>query len=235
MSLTTQEPLTDIVVTDPNCNEGAPVYQSGDDGDGWLEPGEVWHYACTHVVTAEDPYPVLPNTATVQGTADDGRTATDEDSHEVLLITPAIKIVKTVDPESGEPGDIVTYTYEVTNTGDTTLFDVSVDDDILGHIGDIPELAPDETVTLTKDWELTASPPSVTNVGTATGTDVLGETVTDDDDATVTIVEATHNPPTPPGPTAFTGTDAIRFGFLTLILLTIGLTALSIGRRRKEA
>jgi hypothetical protein len=178
---------------------------------------------------------VLPNTATVQGTADDGRTVTDEDTHEVLLITPAIKIVKTVDPDSGEPGDTVTYTYEVTNTGDTTLYDVSVDDDILGHVGDIPELAVGATVTLTMDWVLPANPPSITNVGTATGTDVLDETVSDDDDATVTIVEAINKPPTPPGPTAFTGTDAIRFGFLTLILLMIGITALSIGRRRKEA
>ena len=159
VSLTTPEPLFNVTVTDPNCNEGAPVYVSGDDGDSVLEPGETWSYTCTHLVTDEDPDP-LPNTATVQGTADDGRSTTDEDSHEVDLIHPAIEIVKTVNPTSGDPGDTVTYTYVVTNTGDTTLYDVSVDDDVIGHIGDIDELAPGESVTLTKDWVLPADQPA---------------------------------------------------------------------------
>ena len=230
VSLTTAEPLLDVTVTDPNCDEGAPVYVSGDDGDNVLEPEETWTYTCTHVVTSEDPDP-LPNTATVEGTSDDGRTTTDEDSHEVDLIHPAIEIVKTVNPISGEPGDTVTYSYEVTNTGDTTLYDVSVDDDIIGHIGDIAELAADETVTLTKDWVLPSSPVVITNVGTATGTDVLGKTVSANDDAIVTIVLA-NNPPKPPPPTAFTGSDAMRLGLVALALLAMGLFALALGRRR---
>ncbi len=230
VSLTTPEPLFDVTVTDPNCNEGAPVYVSGDDGDNVLEPGETWSYTCTHLVTADDPDP-LPNTATVQGTADDGRSTTDEDSHEVDLIHPAIDIVKTVDPISGNPGDTVTYTYVVTNTGDTTLFNVSVDDDVIGHIGDIAELAPGESVTLTKDWVLPSNPPVVTNVGTATGTDVLGKTVSANDDANVTIVEA-ENPPKTPPPTAFTGSDAERLGLVALALLALGFLALAISRRR---
>ena len=232
VKLTTPEPLFDVTVTDPNCNEGAPVYVSGDDGDDALEPGEVWTYTCTHIVTANDLDP-LPNTATVAGTADDGRTTTDEDSHDVDLIHPAILIVKTVNPDQGNPGDTVTYTYKVTNTGDTTLYDVSVDDDIIGHIGDIDELAVDETVTLTKDYVLPSSDLPIVNVGTATGTDVLGETVTDDDDASVTIVEASHGGPNPPPPTAFTGSDALRFGAIALALLGVGLVALVIGKRRR--
>ena len=68
--------------------------------------------------------------------------APDEDSWSVDLIHPAITIVKTVNPVSGEPGDTVTYTYVVTNTGDTTLYNVSVDDDVIGHIGDIDRARP---------------------------------------------------------------------------------------------
>ena len=211
VQLTTPETLYDVVVTDPNCNEGAPVYVEGDDGDAALEEGEVWTYTCTHLVTEDDPYPLLPNTATVVGNSDDGRQVEDSDDHVVRLITPDILIVKTVNPVSGNPGDTVTYSYEVTNTGDTTLYDISVDDDVLGHIGDIAELKPNESVTLTKDWVLPADEVLVVNVAIADGEDELGEHVTDEDDAVVTIVEAL-NPPTPPGPTAFTGSDAIRFG-----------------------
>ncbi len=231
VQLTTDIPLFDVTVVDPNCDEGDPTYVTGDDGDAVLEPDEVWEYTCDHLVTDADPDP-LPNTATVEGTADDGRSTTDEDSHEVDLIHPEIDIVKTVNPVSGNPGDTVTYSYKVTNTGDTTLYNVSVDDDVLGHIGDIDELAPDASMTLTKDWVLPADEVLVTNVGTATGTDVLEETVSADDDAIVTIVEAATNPK-PPKPTAFTGSDAGRFGLAALILLALGLVALAVGRRRR--
>ena len=156
------------------------------------------------------------------------------DFYAKMAQNPAIDIVKTVNPVSGEPGDTVTYTYKVTNTGDTTLFDVSVDDDVIGHIGDIAVLEPGDTVTLTKDYVLPANPPTITNVGTATGTDELGTSVSATDDAVVTIVEAA-NPPTPPKPTAFTGSDALRLGTIALILLALGLVALVLGRRRNEA
>jgi hypothetical protein len=164
----------------------------------------------------------------VTGTSDDARDVSDQDDHLIDLIHPDIRIVKSVTPDGGEPGDIVTYRYEVTNTGDTTLYDVRVDDDVIGRIGDIDALEPGETVTLTKDWELPSEGIDVINIGTATGTDVLGEEVSDDDDAFVTVVL----PATPP-PTAFTGGDTWRLGTLAGMLLLVGLTAVGLGRRRR--
>jgi uncharacterized repeat protein (TIGR01451 family) len=161
-------------------------------------------------------------------------TANDEASASLTVICPGISIVKTVNPVSGNPGDTVTYTYVVKNTGDTTLFNVSVDDDVIGHIGDIAKLEPGETVTLTKDFVLPAGDPEVTNVGTATGTDVLGTKVSDNDDAFVTIVKAENPPPAPP-PTAFTGSDAARLGLIAGVLLALGLLGIVLGRKRREA
>jgi ethanolamine utilization microcompartment shell protein EutS len=139
-----------------------------------------------------------------------------------------------VNPQSGEPGDTVTYTYVVTNTGDTTLFHISVDDDVMGHIGDIDQLDPKESATLTADFQLPDQQGDLplVNVGTATGTDVLGGSVSDDDNAGVTILRA-ENPPTPPPPTAFTGSDGERIGLIAAGLLALGLLALALGRRRR--
>jgi uncharacterized repeat protein (TIGR01451 family) len=161
-------------------------------------------------------------------------TANDQASASLTVICPGISIVKTVNPVSGNPGDTVTYTYVVKNTGDTTLFNVSVNDDVIGHIGDIAKLDPGETVTLTKDFVLPAGDPEVTNVGTATGTDVLGTKVSDNDDAFVTIVKAANPPPAPP-PTAFTGSDAARLGLIAGVLLALGLLGIVLGRKRREA
>jgi uncharacterized repeat protein (TIGR01451 family) len=177
------------------------------------------------------------NTATVDALNEPNTaqfTANDQASASLTVICPAITIVKTVSPRSGNPGDTVTYTYLVTNTGDTTLFNVSVDDDVIGHIGDIAKLEPGQSVTLTKDFVLPAGNPIVTNVGTATGTDVLGTQVSDNDDAFVTIVLAKNPPPSPP-PTAFTGSDAARLGLIAGVLLALGLLGIVLGRKRREA
>jgi uncharacterized repeat protein (TIGR01451 family) len=223
--------LHDVTLTDPICDAGTIQLVDDGDGDATLAVGETWRYTCTHVVTDTDPDP-LPNTATVSGTDDNDTTVSDEDSHTVDLIHPAIKIVKTVDPVSGNPGDTVTYTFVVTNTGDTTLYDISVDDDVIGHIGDIAQLDAGDSATLTKDYVLPKGSTGVTNVGTATGTDTLGVQVSDDDPAFVTIVEA-ENPPTPP--TAFTGSDAARIGLIAGMFGALGLLALALGRRRRQA
>ena len=161
-------------------------------------------------------------------------TGNDQASASLTVICPGISIVKTANPVSGDPGDTVTYTYVVKNTGDTTLFNVSVDDDVIGHIGDIAKLDPGETVTLTKDFVLPAGDPEVTNVGTATGTDVLGTKVSDNDDAFVTIVKAENPQPAPP-PTAFTGSDAARLGLIAGVLLALGVLGIVLGRKRREA
>jgi uncharacterized repeat protein (TIGR01451 family) len=213
----TDEPLHDITVTDPVCDQ-APTYQSGDtNSDNILQSGESWIFTCDHEVTAFDLDP-LPNTATVVGKDKLGRETTAHDSHTVDILHPSISIVKTANPISGAPGDTVTYTFVVKNTStDTTLFNIVVTDDKLGPINPnnpIPSLAPGQSVTLTKTTTLPGTAGALTNVGTATGTDVGGKTVTAHDNATVTVVLAIIIPKT--GSDGFGSTGLVGFLFIAV-------------------
>jgi len=107
----------------------------------------------------------------------------------LAMLHPAIAIDKTANPVSITGSGTVTYTYVVTNTGDTTLFNVLVTDDILGPIGQLASLEPGESATLYKTVDVDTSTPP-TNIGTAVGADVLGEKVTASDSATITVVLA---------------------------------------------
>ena len=179
----------------------------------------------------EDP---VENSVTASGDGvDSGDTATSTDACVTDVSNPAIQIVKTVSEEVVPVGTTVTYTYVITNTGDVTLYDISVDDDIMGHIGDIAVLEPGASVTLTKDFVVGDEP--VINVGTAVGEDILGRVVSDDDDAFVTPIAGVNppNPPNNPPPTPFTGSDASRLGLITMVLFGIGVTVVASTRRRR--
>ncbi|MDJ0767879.1 MAG: SdrD B-like domain-containing protein [Ilumatobacter sp.] len=141
---------------------------AGDDGDGLFEPGEVWIYqatgaaldlgdpanadatvlGCANVPAIGDPERATyknVGTVTVPG-------GTDEDPAHYCNPAPSIDIEKVTngndadDPNGGDvpvitPGDPVTWTYLVTNTGTVSipLADVTVTDDAPGVT---PELDP---------------------------------------------------------------------------------------------
>ena len=232
--------LGDIELVDPICDAGTAVLIDDGDGDNSLEidldgeapdlQREVWTYTCTRVVVVTDPDP-LPNTALVQGIDADGRVTDDTASWVVDLIHPAIQVVKTVDNEAPAVGQTVTYTFVVTNTGDTTLSKVAVIDDKLGPIGTIDTLAPKASVTLTRTMlvltSMAASP--LRNVGTATGTDTLGKIVADDDDATIAAVEVLGIvvvAPTAELPRTGVPIQDLALNGLALMLLGLGLQRL---------
>jgi uncharacterized repeat protein (TIGR01451 family) len=172
----------------------------------------------------------LVNVVTASGSGVDSETSVQNTATCTTdILNPGIAIVKTVSEDVVAIGDTVTYTYVVTNTGDTTLYDISVDDDILGHIGDIASLDPGQSETLTKDFVVGDEP--VINVATAVGEDILGRSVSATDDALVTPI-AGSNPPNPPT-TPFTGSDAARLGLITMVLFGIGVTVVAATRRRR--
>ncbi|HVW33255.1 MAG TPA: hypothetical protein VHL53_12000, partial [Acidimicrobiia bacterium] len=151
------------------------------------------------------------------------------------VVHPAITIDKTANPESVSVSGPVTYTYVVTNTGDTPLFNVLVTDDIIGAIGQIASLAPGQSATLSKTVVVDSTTPP-TNIGTVVGTDTLGEQVTASDPATITVVLAeVATRPEPAQELPRTGAPLRIELQYAITLLEVGiLLELTAGRRRRN-
>ncbi len=108
------------------------------------------------------------------------------------ILKPGINIVKTASATQVNPGETVTYTYTVTNPGDTTLDQVKVSDDKCAPVtyqsGDTNG---DNKLQTTETWTFTCSMPitvATTNVAIASGKDKNGLEVTAQDSFTVAVV-----------------------------------------------
>lgn len=169
----------------------------------------------TRTVSASDGNAVT-NKVTASGSGVDSETPVNADAEcTTTIVHPAIQIVKTANPTTITGSGTVTFTYVVTNTGDTPLSNISVDDDILGHIGTVAgPLAPGASVTLTRAVTVNTSSPT-RNVGTAVGHDNYGHTVSDTDDAVIAVVLGRK--------LVRTGSDVGTFLALGLALMLAGL------------
>ncbi|MEU8631146.1 hypothetical protein AB0C38_03190 [Amycolatopsis sp. NPDC048633] len=92
--------------------------------EGGLEPGATRDFACTLTAPADD----LTANVQVTGKPPVGPLVSAQGTAKVDVIHPAIAATRTVDPKTVRPGDTVTSTITVTNTGDSVLRDVSVAD-----------------------------------------------------------------------------------------------------------
>ena len=217
---TGDEDLTDVTVVDTILGDLSSSFAD----DLAVDASESHDFP--YVVQAGDDDLVNEVTATGTGVRSEA-VVNDTASCATDVIHPGILIEKSVEEDVVPVGTTVTFTYVVTNTGDTNLYDVSVDDDVLGHIGDISILEPDEHVTLTADFQVTDE--IVTNVATAEGEDILGRSVSSADAVTVSPISGTNpSPPTTP----FTGSDTGLLGLIAIGLLGIGTTLLAVTRRR---
>jgi len=217
--------LGSVDLSGPGCS---PV-RIGGGSDTTLSIGEVWTYRCARAIGVATPSP-FTGTATVIAWTDTGQKVSARDAATVRVLDPGISISVTPDPISGAPGDTITYTYAVSNTGDATLSDISVDDDHLGHIGDIAQLQPGHDTTLRASRVLSATSVWVTNTATASGTDAGGHSVSDAATASITIVSGRGDGGH--GGTAFTGLDATPAAILAALLGLLGAGLLRSSRRR---
>jgi uncharacterized repeat protein (TIGR01451 family) len=197
--------LTGVTVTDPLLTVvGGPITLASGATDSTTFTGT---YALTQ---ADIDAGGVVNTATGTGTPPTGPPVTGDGGHTTPIpLTPGIAVVKAGTLDLGGDGvatvgDVISYTFTVTNTGNLTLTGVTVTDPLLTVVGGPITLAPGATdsTTFTGTYALTQADieaGSRVNTATATGTPPSGPPVTGDD---------THTTPVPQAP-AFELTKAV--------------------------
>jgi len=159
-----------------------------------LAPGASVQVTGSYLVTADDLDGVI-NTAV----ADSDQTDPVEDSWSVTVaIAPGLILVKTGNTPRATAGDLITFTLTVTNTGDVDLAEVTLIDELLGVNQKLGTLAVGQSKSVQVSHTVTAEDlPSIHNVAVVTGKDPAGNTVSDEDDATVVVDRKYELPPTP--------------------------------------
>jgi len=146
----------------------------------------------SYVVTENDLPGPITNTANVTGTDSNGNSLSAVDSASVdLKYTASIGVTKTATPNPASPHEIITYTYVITNTGNVTISNLSLEDDMLGEINldEVTSLSPGENIAATATYTVTIDdlPGPIVNIATARGEDPLGTVITDNASASVSL------------------------------------------------
>jgi uncharacterized repeat protein (TIGR01451 family) len=184
VSNTGNVPLSAVAVTD---TLGIAVsYVSGDTNlDTMLDIDETWIFTASYEIPIDTTGPV-ENTATASGTSPHLTIVTVQDNWSVVVLHPAISVTKVADTAQYYIDGSVTYTIVVTNTGDCTLYDISVVDDVLGTLVTGLTLDSGESATY-HPVSYPVENVTITNTVTATGYDALDGEVTDTATETILI------------------------------------------------
>jgi len=170
--------ISNIVVTDDKISTVSCDVLAIGNGDANLDPAEVVICTASYTVTQADINAgQVVNNAAATGTPTGG-TLTDPTATEIVNADqmPAMDMIKTATSVNFEqPGDITTYEYVVTNTGNTTLTDPIVVTDNLISTVNCPALpagglSPNATLICTATYVATQADidaGSVTNIASA--------------------------------------------------------------------
>ena len=138
---------------------------------------EMWSFSENIATTTTDH-------VTAAGADPQGGTASAADSVTVTVIEPVLDLKVVAQPWTVYPGELVNFTYVITNTGDTELTDVVVSDG-LGTSTTSANVGAGASVF----WEVSYRLYETTiNNATATGVDPAGDAVSDSDSALVQVV-----------------------------------------------
>ncbi|NVK50536.1 MAG: DUF11 domain-containing protein, partial [Cyclobacteriaceae bacterium] len=157
-----------------------------------LVPAGVRTFTTTYTVSQQDlDAGEIINNATVAGEAPSNNPVNSSDDLTLRAkIAGALNLEKTANPTVFvNQGEVVTYTFVLTNTGNVTLSNIVLDDPRINFNQAVPDLAPGQATSITHSYTLTQADINaqvVINTATATATTPLGKSVTASDVAYVT-------------------------------------------------
>ncbi|WP_423920222.1 beta strand repeat-containing protein [Frigoribacterium sp. 2-23] len=210
LSNTGNQTLTGVAVADPLSGLSAVTYGTWPSGTaGTLQPGQTVTATATYTVTQNDvDAGSVVNRATGSGKSPAGTTVQSSAPATVTLSQgPAITLAKSgaLDAGStGKAGDTVTWSFTARNTGNVTLKNVAITDNLAGvsalsygtwASGTTGTLAPGQSVTATATYRLTQADvdnASVTNTASVAGTPPTGNAVSGSATARVDVSAASN-------------------------------------------
>ena len=149
-----------------------------------LQPGDTTTCTATYTLTQDDiDAGQVVNTATANATTMQNEPVVSNPDTEIVPLeaAPSLVLTKTAVPNGLSAGDTIDYQYEVTNTGNVDLSDLSVTDNKITSPSAVTcrdtALAAGQTTTCTATYKITAADVSaghVTNSARASGTDPSG-------------------------------------------------------------
>jgi uncharacterized repeat protein (TIGR01451 family) len=197
--------LTGVTLTDPKPGVSSPVVEwPTDTAPGVLAPGETATATATYDIEQADvDAGVVENVATVTASTPSGDDVSAESDLSVVSVeagAPAVSVTNdgALAPGAvGRAGDVVTWTYVLTNVGSVTLSAATLADSLPG-VGDpgyvwqgpVGVLVPGQSVTATATYALTQSDVdagAVTSIVTGSGTPQVGASVSASAPATVFV------------------------------------------------
>lgn len=225
-------------LADPTCEDGDP-----------LAPGA--QLICTTVYTvtqADVDAGEIVNSAVARGTGPEGVEPPTSPISTVTLpapADPALGLVKSTEAtEVSAAGQVITYTFAITNTGNTTAHDVAVSEDsFTGHGDEITvdcpaedDLLPGQVLDCTAAYTVVAADldgDALVNTATATSTAPDGSDVVSEP-STARIFEVADLAASDDDPLAATG-GAVLWGAVGLgaVFLALGLVMLMLRRRNR--
>ncbi|QJC50802.1 DUF11 domain-containing protein [Paenibacillus albicereus] len=115
-----------------------------------LAPGESRTQTLLYRVPENAPETVV-NVAIAEGSSSTA-VVIDEDDADLFVIREAIALRKTADRAEARPGEPITYTLEVENTGNVTLSALALTDEALGFAVEIPQIEAGQTLLFTLSY-----------------------------------------------------------------------------------
>gem|GEM_PF-2759915 len=191
-------PVGELVVSDSLAGAATLISKLDSDQDEFLEDGETWTYQATYTIRPDDPGSLL-NEGCVTGRDIDNDVVTACDTHTTTINQhPGIEVLKSGtwnDDGDGaaEVGEVISYEFTVTNTGDVTLYEVTISDPLITVIGGpliSLTVGASDAITFSGSYIVTQNDidnGSRDNIATASGNDPNSDPVTDEAEDSVSL------------------------------------------------